>query len=362
MKTLIFVLLSWPVATFAQLTPVYSTDSKEWVYKAYVANFSGNNNVEIGLGVGNFDKAQLVFIDANSKQELAKIPAPVSNPQDRHLCDTDGNGVYELLHVTPGIEGPGPHWDKVGFTLYEIKDNILTEEANTEFHGVWADIGDLNGDGNDEIVLSTMPEGGTEFSGDGPWDIIVLSREGTGFRRIANVTLPTTHMITSVADLDGDGKAELIILRSGYFSRDSVTNEQIPHLSVYSYEDESTLRLVDEVQIPMERKGNLGLLWIQPLEQNRHRIVIPIPVPYVPGTEDSAIDRYQGFQLEGGQLSAELEPLSFKWETYLSAPWKLDLFTTVETSGDLPPDSFQLVNRRQLFLNGGLPPALPKRR
>ena len=228
------------------------------------------------------------------------------------------------------------------------------------YYGYWGQVGDITGDGRDELVLFQFPK--PIDNDDGPIDILALSWSGSQFEKIASVSLPRTYLSSKVVDLDNDGRAEIITLKSGL---DASYKRQPIKLGVYSYVGVTELTLVDEIILPMEQDDNLGALWTQPLAQGGNRVVVPVPEKWVEGMDlRRRILEYRGFRFIGKRLIKETELLTFEWEYYgdnslprMYSPVPKAIVDINGSSGFL---NFSR-DRKMLELVKELPPASPKR-
>ena len=154
-----------------------------------------------------------------------------------------------------------------------VGDGFLRTEFN-EFWGVWGNVGDLNGNGRAELVLFRFPRGMTNLGGTGPIDIQVFEWNGSGFDLTSVVSLPVMYLKTEIKDLDGDQRAELIVLKSGGRDNGVLSPRR---LAIYSFTDDSQLTLTDEVIVSTEYEDNMTLMWTQPTGENKRRVIVPIP-------------------------------------------------------------------------------------
>lgn len=164
-----------------------------------------------GIGIAAFaGGATMTKAMAKNGTRLGGWVVDTSN--NRFVCaaDADGDGRAEIVVTSP--------W---GIGLLALRGGALTSltlSPNGTRLGEWllntADnwipaVGDLNGDGRAELIVTS------------PWGLGILRFDGTSFGSIAMAangsvfgswTLDTaTDRVEAVADLDGDGRAELVI-------------------------------------------------------------------------------------------------------------------------------------------------------
>lgn len=356
MKNLVLLLL-WPGVIFAQ-EPIYSVKSNELLIRpgsVSLANFGGNQQTEIRLQIQDqkTDMNRLIFLDAQTHQENAIYPITLRHPYEVMSSDIDGDGIAETL-IIPEIDHALPLPDETCFVIVRrIGDGFLRTEFK-EFWGVWGHAADMNGDGQDEIILIKLPRGYSNLGGTGPLEIQVLEWNGSDFDLIASESLPEMYLRTRVVDLNNDGSAEIVALKSGRWDTNGVP---IPHqLAVYAYTDNPQITLLDEVEISTEYDDNMTYLWV--LDQ---RIIIPIPEKFEEHMLKMRILRYQGYRLIDKQLIEEPESIPLKWKYYNDAPLTLSLQNrTLDLNGDGSLGQLQIVERKYLRFVKHLPSALPK--
>ena len=359
MKILALLLLL-PTVAFGQ-QPIYSVDSGERLTRpgsVSIANFNGNKQRELRLQIWNreTDKDRLVFLDTQTYREVASYPITLRQPYEVMSSDIDGDGITETL-IIPEIDHSRPLPGETCFVIVRrVGDGFLRTEFR-EFWGAWGHAGDVNGDGRDEIILFRLPRGYTNLGGTGPIEIQVLEWNGSDFDLVSSVSLPVMYLKTEVEDLDGDGRAEIIALKSG-------GNDQgVPHprqLAIYTYTGDPQLTLLDEVTISTEYDDNMTLMWTEPVAENKQRIIVPIPEKWENHMERMRILYYEGYRFADNQLVQESEHLPFKWKYYSKAPLTLALQNQiVDLSGDGSKGYLQIEDRKHLKFIKQLPSVLP---
>ncbi|MFE1646980.1 FG-GAP repeat domain-containing protein [Microbacterium sp. P01] len=164
-----------------------------------------------GIGVAAFaGGATTTRAMAQNGTRLGGWIVDTSHNRFLHAADADGDGRAEVVVTSPwgigllGLRGGAltsltlaPNGTRLGEWLLNTGDNWIPA------------VGDLNGDGRAELVITS------------PWGLGILRFDGTSFVSIVMApngtvfgswTLNTaTDRVEAVADLDGDGQAELVI-------------------------------------------------------------------------------------------------------------------------------------------------------
>ncbi len=221
----------------------------------------------------------------------------------------------------------------------------------------------MDGDGSDEIILCHLPKGYTNPGGIGPVDVQVLSWNGRDFDLVSSVSFLETYMIIHVDDLNGDGRDEIAVLRSGY--RGDPPQPRPPQLSVYAYTGSSRLAFVAEEALSIAYRDNLVRLWGQALPGGKRHLVVPIPV-YETDEITLRETQYQGFRLEKQQLTQEREALRFdafhQFKDYASLPLFLaSPYQTMDVDGDGRQEFLRIENKRRVRFIRMDRPELPGR-
>lgn len=249
-----------------------------------LADMNGDGEPELCTRVRNSDDGRrwLVVYDLKFRREMGRIPI-IYRESPLYTTDLDGNGAEELVTINTVIWGNRP-----GFVIYRWEQGRLTRTEYESFFGDGGHVGDIDGDGRDEIVLNHLPQGFTNSGGTGPVEIQAISWNGVNFDLKARTALPETYLQLHVGDLNGNGRAEITILRSGY---------KRPKLTVFGYTHSRDLTLLDQWESPNVYNDSLTRLWSEPLPGNGQRIIVPIPEQYWEGVNGPERIQFFGFQL-----------------------------------------------------------------
>lgn len=362
MKALVLVLVLLLATIASAQQPFFSVGADESLVDISIADFNGNKQRELCFRVQNWETAEdrLIFFDLERQTEIANYPITLRQ-SDYYLYpgDINGDNVTEAILIN-SIDTFRPEDNEPGFVVFQWQNGLLFRSAFTQYWGQWGQVGDVNGDGRDEIILYHLPMGYTNLGGTGPLEIQVLSKRGSNFNLISSVALPTMYLRSAVTDLDGDGRAEIITLKSGRKDPEGVPIPQ--QLAVYSYTGEPLLTLLDEVTVPTDYDDNMNLLWTQSVAGGGRRIIVPVPEKWEDHMDKMRILRYQGYRLERQQLVLEQEPLTFNWEYYDEAPLILPVSPSViDVDSNGITKYVQIDDWKRLKLVRELPSVLPRR-
>ncbi len=172
-----------------------------------VADFNGDGNLDIATANNTDNTVSVRLGDGKGGFGAVKTYSVGSGPQDIQAGDVNGDGKLDLVIANNGdntvtvLLGDGLG----GFT--QAPGSPITVGAGV--YGVA--LGDLNGDGNLDIVTGNQDDN----------DATVLLGDGTGrFTQAAGSPYPTgspgsAPSAVALADLNGDGKLDLIVPNSG---------------------------------------------------------------------------------------------------------------------------------------------------
>ena len=303
-----------------------------------LADINGDGEKELCVRVrkSNDGPRWLVVYDLKFQREIGRI-RNIHRDSPFYSVDIDGDGTEELVTINTVIWG-----DKPGFIIYRWEQGRLTRTEYDSFYGDGGHVGDIDGDGRDEIILNNLPQGFTNSGGTGPVEIQVISWNGVNFDIKARTAIPETYMRIHVGDLNGNGRAEITILRSGY---------KRPNLSVFGYTHSRDLTLLDQWESPDVYNDNLTRLWSEPLSGSQQRIVIPIPEQYWEGENGQERIQFFGFQLTPQGTLTEPELVSFDEFRHYRHNGALPVFLRrdlqrIDVNQDGRAEILQIANRR----------------
>ena len=301
MKGLIAFLLMLISIAFGQDNITFSLriSANEKLGAPVLADMNGDGEPELCTRVRNSDDGPrwLVVYDLKFRREIGRV-RNFYRESPFYPVDIDGDGKEELVTINSVIR----RGNKPGFVIFRWEGNQLTRTEHTSFYGYGGRVGDIDGDGWDEIVLGHLPVGFTNLAGDGPVDVQAISWDGADFYLKAQTSFAESYYRMLVEDLNGDGRAEVAILRSGY---------KRPNLSIFGYAHTRELTLLDEWESSRVYNDNLIRIWSEPISGNRHRIIIPIPEQYWAGESGQERIQFFGFQLTPQGIFPEPELIFF---------------------------------------------------
>ena len=301
-RFILVILFILSVDTSAQeiFTIDLSVPSNEKLGASVLADINGDGEQELCVRVKdlNTEANWLVAWDLKFQREMGRIPITYRGPYF-FSTDIDGDGKGELVTINTVIWG-----NKPGFIIFRWEQGQLTRTEYTSFYGDGGLVGDIDGDGRDEIILDHLPKGFTNSGGTGPVEIQAIAWNGVDFELKAHTSFPATYFKAHVGDLNGNGRDEITILRSGHHTA-------YPRLSVFGYTHSRDLILLDEWESPNIYKDNLIRLWSEPLPGNKQRIIIPIPEQYWEGGNGVERVQFFGFQLTLQGILPDRDPLLF---------------------------------------------------
>jgi hypothetical protein len=157
--------------------------------------------------------------------QLTVLTPPGGGAYAGHLAtgDVNGDGYADLVTVAafddPADEGtlavlPG--------SASGLKKTALGDEIGLPFMGYTPVVGDVDGDGRDDVVVDTG------FS-DGPDDYKLRTYPGTAGGLDADQTVawqgePVSGTAAALTDLDGDGHADVVVADTGAVDSDGINN------------------------------------------------------------------------------------------------------------------------------------------
>jgi uncharacterized repeat protein (TIGR02543 family) len=128
-------------------------------------------------------------------------------------ADLNGDGRQDIVAVSDASVSPVTitTWLGQGNGTFQTKS---THSAGSRGGNAWAALGDLNGDGLPDLVAA---RGGTDVPPNADDSVFVmLARSSGGFNVPTTVKTGTNTVQLALADVNGDGKLDLIAVNYGY--------------------------------------------------------------------------------------------------------------------------------------------------
>jgi len=157
-----------------------------------------------------YDLVPRALYKINLRREKVMWKVPFAGPtMSLKSIDIDKDGRFEYIVTTGGVSNGricGDMKDSEGYVLVVGEDgNIVWKRKCAEyFSSLWADCGDVDGDGEFEVVVSVY--GGPEEDREGH-KIFVFSHDG-GLEKKISSDVPWNEI--KCVDLDGDGVDEVV--------------------------------------------------------------------------------------------------------------------------------------------------------
>jgi hypothetical protein len=174
-----------------------------------VAGVYGNGVDSVLLGTATTYTPYFTAFDFSSSTKLWSSPQLSGSPAAVTHADVNGDGVPDLIGIT--TDGHLYAWD--------VRDQTLVWSVSGLGNGVDVAVGDVYGDGNQEIVALTSTQ------------LLVFTQGTTGLTQKASYSVTGTDLL--MADANGDGKAEIYVLASSLGSSNA---------SVYQFDGSLTLQ------------------------------------------------------------------------------------------------------------------------
>lgn len=184
----------------------------------------GTNEIITAAGRGGAPHVRTFNVDGSFLTQFYAYQEDMHSGINVAAGDLDGNGAAEI--VTAPKQGVGPHV-RVFNSSGQVKLTVGFYAYDEAFHGgVNVAIGDVNGDGRDEIITGSGKDSGSHvrvFSGDGTWlgrDYFPFAEDMRGGVSVA------------VGNVDGGDESEIIT---------AVQSQGQAWVKVYKYNDERTV-------------------------------------------------------------------------------------------------------------------------
>ncbi|MEG4465002.1 FG-GAP-like repeat-containing protein [Microcoleus sp. D3_18cC1] len=199
---------NYPVASGA-LSVAVGDVNKDGENDVVTANNSSTNSLSVLLGNGNGTFAPSTNIALNSSPEFAT------------LNDLNKDGNLDIIAASPS-SGTNPASGRVSVLLGNGSGTFATQSNYSMNVGaVSVAVGDLNGDGNNDIITANKRDSNVSASLNN--DVSVLLSNGDGSFGVAtNYSIQSitgdfhNPLSVAVGDVDGDGDLDAVISGQGY--------------------------------------------------------------------------------------------------------------------------------------------------
>jgi N-acetylneuraminic acid mutarotase len=210
----------WVLTDGGELRVLNNQGQKVWTHtfekpagSLFIEDVDKCPGLEIVGSCGDGKGKSLIFVLSSKGKLLKSIPFAVNGegigPQQ--VCDLDGDGKKEII-ATVG-SGYGRHRRGIRVFDYESGKEMWHFEIGPQPGALIVD--DVNGDGKKEIMLGMgSPHNGNSANGysdlAGSW-IICFTHKG---KILWDAKLGTWGLVPIYADVDGDGRKELVVYRN----------------------------------------------------------------------------------------------------------------------------------------------------
>ena len=230
MKMLITI-LTLTATAWAQSPPIldtgFSVSGNQRISDAILVDTDGDGEQELCAKIYGSGIPELVLFDLKTHEEIARTLHTVQS-FEFFAGDLEGDGKEEIILIdSRAYIGGSPTIE-----IFHRNGNSLTGSQFNTPGGITSRVGDVDGDGSDELILGYLPLGYTDPGGIGPVNLQVWSWSGVDFELLSQTPFHQTYFQLHVGDLDNDDRAEITVFQTG--PRGEQLEEKPPHLFIHT--------------------------------------------------------------------------------------------------------------------------------
>ncbi|MEK6304260.1 MAG: FG-GAP-like repeat-containing protein [Acidobacteriota bacterium] len=200
----------------------------EYVQAMLVSDIDSDGHLEVLVGQGQW--GSIVCYDLETQQKEWFIPNPEHGVTNIAVGDVDGDGKTELLWGA-GASSSGP--DHLYVVNWETKQ-FEWENVHLDGPFIGPEIGDLDGDGRDEmVVISTYSDSGYSSGRILVFDAVTRKLRGISPPTMGGLGWTGIHDLR-LRDVNADGKMEILVAAS--FTYDGV-------IEIYGFDSSNSFTL-----------------------------------------------------------------------------------------------------------------------
>lgn len=150
---------------------------------------------------------------------------------DVEVGDVNGDGLSDLVIAIGGLQPP----QQIAVLLQQVGGGFSAPQflsTQSTLRPLAVAIGDLDGDGRNDVAVTS--------GGNSPTNVTVFYQGSDGtLGRVARLETFDVPAAVRIADINGDGRADLIVTHSGWFA-----------VGIYLHQSDGTLAAEQRVQAP----------------------------------------------------------------------------------------------------------------